>query len=653
MCNKIFKPIAFVLLSFVHSIGHAQEERLLYQIKKTIYSKVSGQEGSNINLSLLLYDKNTYRLAVNCFSGGTEFNDTIKLHELSYLPVQNSIVQKLKSHDIVNTAPNQPNDILESQSLSTISLMVLEANTFITSANDVNRDSITASFTFKIKIPIFMVRDSAQIQKLFDLVGYSPQRKKTDSVVLDHYIKKLTDNYNQLIEKIDTMSRRDLKGKEEEELENDRKKLKKIEDTLQDKKQEIALFQKMTTKALNYFLVGFAFVKKNEIVINRGFIKTIRMVLQDSIELRYRFGGNKISLSKLNINKIIDYNMSLDIRSVSAAHRNLETYSALWKFGYSNLEFWTKLSEVIQYDPPEDTDITDLFVVKQQRIIFEAGKPNVIRVPETDINNVIQLNVFTDLVGVQEDQPNGLIQIEGAFKAHLFGWGAGRRYRHNRLFFFDHLDANLRFSKIENKLRFIDASIIKGEPKITFIPNFQLLQYANLEVGIKTSIFKFVSYKREFNFYYGAGILRTALRDTIFEASGPDTTKIPRAYNVLTLMHSVHAHLKIKATSYMGVDISARLIWLRLLDHDVKQSGENFSREVKNFQEFSSKKNVLFNPQFQVYYMPNKDESKRLYLRCGFTHDIGTRSNNFLSIQVGLSSDIKKFLNFNGTQASK
>lgn len=625
---------------------HAQEERLLQKIKKTIYSKVAGQEGSNINLSLLLYEKDAYKLAINGISSSTPFNDTVKLHELSYLPVQNTIVQKLISHSI-GTAGTPAQDILESQSLSTISLMVLEGNTFLTSLNNVNRDSITASFTFRVKIPIFVEVDTSQIRKLFDLVGYTPQDKINDSILLDKNIKRLMKQYEYTAKNIKGLSENVLNETGEAELRLQKSALQKIKDTLQGERQEIALYQKMQGKAKGYYLAGFAFVKRNELVVNRGFVKTIRMILQDSIELRYRFGGGKMSLSKLGINKIIDYNLSRDIRSVAAAHRSLEIYTALWKFNNSSLYFWTKLSEVVQYDPPDDSDITELFVVKQQRIIFDVGSANVIRVPETDINNVVQLNIFTDLVGVQEDQPNGLIQVEGAFKTHLFGWSTQRKYRQNNLFFLDHLDANLRFAKIENKLRYLDAGIIKGGKAVTFIPSFQLLQYANLETGLKVSTLKFASYKREFNLYYGAGILRTGVRDTTFTTSGTDTTKMPRAYNVVTLKQSVQLYLKIKATSYMGVDVSAQLIWLKLLDKDVQQSGGSYSRESNSYSAFSSKQNVLFNPQFQVYYMPNKNESKRLYLRCGFVHDIGTKSNNFLNIQVGLSSDIRKFLNFN------
>ncbi len=646
MLMRLFRISLMLQLLVMPALLKAQDERLLYQIKKTVYSKIAGQEGSNINLTLLLYEKNIYKLVINGFKDSVEFKDTIKLHELSDLPVQNSIAQKLKTHSI-GSGNNTARDILESQSLSSIAMMVLEANAFLTSNNNINRDSITASFTFKVKIPIFVEATPGQIQKLFDLVGYTPSEKKSDLSQLTTDTSRLNTGlkaYNKILDD-NTILAGDPKRKEAEEG------AQKLRDTLREKKEEIDFLQKMQNKTGSYYLAGFAFVKRNEVVVNRGFIKTVRMVLDDSVELRYRFGRHKMTLSSFNINRIIDYNLSLDIRSVSAAHRSLETYTALWRFGNSKLDFWTKLSEVIQYDPPGDADITELFVVKQQRIIFDIGKPNVIRVPETDINNVVQLNVFTDLVGVQEDQPNGLIQVEGTFKTHLFGWGAQKRYRQNNLFLLDHLDANLRFAKIENKLRYIDADIIKGGRAVTFIPSFQLLQYANLETGVKISTLKWTSYKREFNVYYGLGVLRTGIRDTTFQATGTnDTTKIPRTYNIVTFMQSLQAHLKIKATSYMGVDISARLIWLKLLDRDVQQSGGNFSRESNVNEPFSSRKNVLFNPQFQVYYMPNKNESKRLYLRCGFTHDIGTKSNSFLNIQVGLSSDINKFLNFKGSE---
>jgi hypothetical protein len=649
MFKQLYRFLAVTFLLLSHVFIHAQEERFLNEFKVTIYSKVAGQEGSNINLSLLLFEKNINKLVINGFSGGTEFTDTVKLHELSELPVQNIIVSKLKSHSI-GTAAQTASDILESQSISTINSMVMAAKASRTTENKVDRDSITSRFTFHVKIPIYVNANSKDIQDLFKLVGYSPQEREADSLVLENQINSLVQQRNQYADFIGKMPSGGVNQMETAKYNETRKKLSEVSDEIQEKKQELVLFQGQTSKSKDHYLAGFAFVKKNEVVINRGFIKAIKMTLEDSIELRYRFGGGKVPLTRFKINKIIDYVLSLDIRSVSSAHRSLEKYTALWKFSRTGVDFWTRLSQVIEYDAPDDGDITDLFVVKQQRIIFDAGKPNVIRVPETDVNHVVQLNIFTDLIGVQEDQPNGLIQVEGAFRLHFLAWIKQSRYRQWQMYFFDHIDANLRFAKIENKLRYLDAGMVKGGTQITFIPNFQLLQYANLETGVKVSAFRFVSYKRDFNLYYGAGILRTGLRDTLFEESGTETTKIPRVSHVLTLMQSIQAHMKIKATSYMGVDISARFIWLRLMDKDVRQSGGNYSREANSFEEFSKRKNVLFNPQFQVYYMPNKDESKRLYLRCGFTHDIGTKSNNFLSIQVGLSSDIQKFLNFSGTK---
>lgn len=633
---KLKTLISLLLLTQIHtSVLAQQDERLLYQDKKTIYSKIPGQEGSNINLTLQIYSSDKIKLIIKCYISATEHTDTVNVHELNYLPLQNQIIQVLKGNGI-GVARQSASDILESQSLSTINLFVLAGQTFVTSSNNVNRNDITSALTFKVKIPIYIVADSSNIQKLFRLVGYTKEQIKSDSSIVANKLNRLNEQVSNLpiTNKQNPQSTDSLS--------------KQLAYQITSLKEDLGLFQYTSNKKkYNYYLVGYAFVNKNEIVVNNGFAKTMKMTLSDSVELRYRFGGVKVPLAKFSINKILDYNFSIDLRSISAYQRSIDKYIALWKYSDYNLNFWSRMTDIFQYDPPDDSDITELFVPKKQRVIFNIKNPIVSRVKETDINNVVKLNLFTDLVGIDEDQPNGLVQAEGTFTTHLFGWGTQRKYRKNNFYLLDHLEANLKFSKIENKLRYLDADIIKGGSKVTFIPNFQLLQYSNLETGIKISTLKFESYKREFNLYGSLGIIRTGIRDTIYQTNGSNTTKIPRTFNVLTFKKSLQADLKIKATSYMGVDISTEFIWLTLLDNDVKQSGGSFSREQNTFQDFKPEQNVIINPQFKVYYMPNKDESQRLYLRGSFFHDLGTKSNNYLTIQVGLSSDINKFLNFN------
>lgn len=629
------------------SLLYAQhEERLLYQDKKTIFSKLAGQEGRNINLTLQLYTKDKIRLMVNSSTHTGEENTPIEVHELNYLPIQNIIIQTLHKQGIGDG--KSISDILESQSMSTINLMVLNAQIYMTSLNGVNRKDITSTFSFKTKIPIFIDADSINIDKLFKFVGYDLKKSKRGIKDTLTIINDSIRSISKKLQKLESSESNSMK-------ENNKNEIKTTLNELVEEKNLIQLMIEKKPKK-NKYLVGFAFVDKNEVVLdNSGYIRTIRITLADSLELRYRLGGYKISLNKFGIEKIQDYIVSLDIRSISASQKSLNRFIAIYKYlpkAASELDFWTHLSGVFQYEPPDDIDLTELFVPKKQRIIFNSRNPIVTKVEESDLNSVVRLNIFSDLIGIQEDQPNGLVQVEGTFRTHLFGWDLfPNRYIKNKSYILDHIEANLKFSKIENKLRYLDAETINGSNKITFIPNFQLLQYSNLEAGLKMSILKIESYKREFNLYGNLGVLRTGLSDTIYKVNtNNDTTKIPRNYNVLTFQKSLQADLRIKATSYMGIAISTEFIWLTLLDNDVKQSGGNFSRDKNTFLEFNPKQNVIINPQFKVYYLPNKDEGQRIYLRGAFFHDLRTKSNSYLTIQVGLSSDINKFLNFNKTK---
>ncbi|HMI62242.1 MAG TPA: hypothetical protein VK518_15085, partial [Puia sp.] len=585
-----------------------------------------GQGGKNINLTLSIFTKDKIELTIEGDSGSSTFHDTFPVHELNPQPLQNLIVTRLKSHNIGGADQKSITDILESQSVGTVNTMVLAAQAALHTLDSPDTKNITSSFTFGTKVPLYILADSQDVAKLYNLLGLGNYNRKADSVLL--------------IQKRDSL----VKVSAPTEALDKQRATQVVAET----ERAIYEVQSMVNKKKKpYFLVGFVFVRRNELVINSGFARAMRITLDDSVELRYRFGGYKISLARLNISKVVDYNFSIDLRSLTAAsHKMNGTYLAVWKNSNEGLKYWTYLAKIFQYDPPQVTDIYDLFVTRTGRIIFDGQKPEIGKARETDINNVIKLNIFTDLVGVQEDQPNGLIQAEGTFTTRLFGWNSLKRYSQNRTYFLDHLEANLRFSKIDNKLRYLNASIIGGGNKVAFVPSFQLLQYDNLESGVKVSVIKIESYKREFNVYAGAGIVRTGIRDTIYEVNGTDTTKIPRTFNMLTFKKFLQASLRIKATSSAGVDVAASLIWLKLLDKDIKQSGGNYSRDGNVYQEFKAHENIIINPQFQAYYLPNRDESQRLYLRAAFFHDLAVRGNSWLNIQVGFSSDINKFLNF-------
>ena len=212
-------------------------------------------------MTLQIYSGDKIKLIINCYNNPTEHTDTVNVHELNYLPIQNLIIQKLIGHGI-GVAGQSASVILESQSLSTINLIVLAGQTFITSSNNVNRNDITSTFTFKIKIPIFIVADSSNVQKLFKLVGYTKEQIKSDSTIIADSLKSLN-------EKISSISVTNFQNGQPTDS------IRKLANQITSLNEELGLFQYTSNKKnINYYLVGFAFVNKNEIVVNNKNKKT-------------------------------------------------------------------------------------------------------------------------------------------------------------------------------------------------------------------------------------------------------------------------------------------------------------------------------------------------------------------------------------------
>lgn len=678
-----------------------------FSTKRTVFSKVSGHAGKNIFLKLDIFNDNRITLSIN-FSGKTK---TADIADLQIIPVENIIADSInKFEDPVTT--HSFSDLFADQDRIVIHRMILEALAFINSGNTLNRDSITAVFQFKREMPLYFSKDNevpydpTTVERLINSnIANRGANEIVDTLANERNLRLATTQlrdlkrdstwlFGRILEQngarkkleVEKAELDGIKGTLTEQLKIDilefniarkdesinaiQRAIATAERELSNKSREIAELSEQvramggstgsqpmqTDVSGNEKELGKLIIDKLELVVNDGFTQTLRITLKDSFQLAPEYGGKKVPLKDYNIKDHIEYHFSLDLRSVAFAQSELDQQYAIWRINNNDsILYTTNLGKFIIYDPPSKAYITDLFVARTQRIFFNGAdaKSYSTTVKETDINTVFKINLFADLVGVQEDQPNGLLQAEASFRTHLFKWTTNTTPTTNKWYWFDHLEAKLRLSKIENKLRYLNVPLDKGStPAKPFIPSLQLIQFANLDAGVKVSLLKIAGYKREFDFYISSGIVRTGLRDTLLQVVGTDTTKTPRTYHILSNRTSIMPHLKLRATSYVGVDISCEFSGIKLLDRDILQSGASFSRDTTNntFGEFKYSKNILINPQVQAYYMPDEDESKRLYIRLSYIKDVGTLSNSFLQIQFGYASDIKRFLNFKSTK---
>ncbi|GEP94545.1 hypothetical protein [Chitinophaga cymbidii] len=406
-------------------------------------------------------------------------------------------------------------------------------------------------------------------------------------------------------------------------------------------------------KSLNV-QAGRLFIDSMEITIKDGFLRVIKFRYNDSMEIFTDHGLQRVSRLEYGFNEKQQYTVFVDMRSVSFSEFLLDNFFYLTnrKADHSTKgrsKYLFNLDDVLKYTPPQNAEVIETFVPQRSRVFFTKNNASVL-VPETDVNKIITLNLFSDIVGVQEDKPNGLLQAEAKFYGSLQRDRYPGRLRYSTFSFFNYFEINFTLSKIENKLKYIEL-LPNETPGDTFsyVHSFNLMQFQNLEFGAKLNLLKYTDDVHEGHLIAGIAASRTGARDSLVQLTDDKEIITPRNMSLWSTKYSLKALYRLKAISRVGVDVSVCLTGMTLLSDDVRQSGGYYNEldlSKNTYVKHEFWKNLIATYQAQIYYYATRDESQRLYARLALNTDISVKGNRFAVIQLGYSADINKFLQF-------
>lgn len=334
--------------------------------------------------------------------------------------------------------------------------------------------------------------------------------------------------------------------------------------------------------------------------------------------------------------------------------------------------FFVNMNDILNLYPQIDSISDQLVHVKNRNFSFGKSSPAEIKLTDKDFSSFAQLNIFSDLVGLSEDKPNGLIQAEGKFETGLFTqpWFSNRYYSRFRFRMLSSASLQVGISKIENKLKYFEIprdpvylynneiNDYETTPKdsVKHINTAQILQYSNLNVTACFNLLNFESDYTSINVYGGFGLIRTPINDTLSGRSQDGNTMILNENKsiVNTLRFFYGFKLRLKSTSNLGMDIGLGFSRLRLNSNDIRQtystfksSGNNKENILKTVKINSSLHNIfttqLITPSLNIYYHIDRDQQKRFYIRASYTTDLKSKTDDFFSMQFGYSTDLKGF----------
>jgi hypothetical protein len=179
------------------------------------------------------------------------------------------------------------------------------------------------------------------------------------------------------------------------------------------------------------------------------------------------------------------------------------------------------LSELFTYIPNLRLNTRDFSPKDTAMTFFPSMKEYVLHRPLT--SELLKARIYTDFVGLNESEPNGLIQTEIDKRINLYTFrrsvGAGRRFNYS---FIQFVRPVFTLSKIDSKLRRLEVQENSFGKNGIYRPykyttTLELLQYENMSAGLDLNLFLFDSQPFKTTFFIHAGMRfgRVAFTDSL------------------------------------------------------------------------------------------------------------------------------------------
>jgi hypothetical protein len=233
----------------------------------------------------------------------------------------------------------------------------------------------------------------------------------------------------------------------------------------------------------------------------------------------------------------------------------------------------------------------------------------------SSLNNMIEMSIYSDMLGILGEKANGLIQTEiaGNFISNT------GNVKNADITFHHFMRPYLRLSRFDSKFRSIDSTHIGKGPSGDTLDRTYLSQVSYLQAGLKFNVVKFgIGINQVLQINGGADINLTNA-DSVYKK---DIT----FFNYYGELNYVITRLK-----NFGMDASLRWLWQYL------SSANSNEIHIQN-----RGAEPFFSPTFSLYYFPSQDKyaSSKIYFR--FTYMANTRDgkSNYSQFQLGYKTSL-------------
>jgi len=241
-------------------------------------------------------------------------------------------------------------------------------------------------------------------------------------------------------------------------------------------------------------------------------------------------------------------------------------------------------------------------------------------------SNILEAKVFTDFNGLQDGNPNGIIQTEVEKRINLLTKRHDFFIKGVNYGWLQYVTPFAVLNKLEDKDKFLE---LKSSDPTTLTTNFlELLQYETFRTGVETNAFTFDVPFGKSSICIDGGI-------AFGKVTGTDTTGIATAqsnkYNINTLHLYGKTKFNVMPDERYGITFSYQLGHYDALNNEI-----NYTAVEKD----GSNKNWLQNIEMFAFW--NIGDSGNLFFRYRLNSPLDNWKYNFSQVQVGYSFNITK-----------
>lgn len=369
-------------------------------------------------------------------------------------------------------------------------------------------------------------------------------------------------------------------------------------------RQKIALY-----KPKEDILSGkFVYFEEIKFSIREGSIYDIRVRATDASGKQQFYFENKVPISLLNYNTskvanrrylINTTKNSLDITEPTAIYGNESRLKLLDVLSYFSNPGNNFVPDDVEFSFPKDeTDASS-----QNRRVYKVNQ-------DTNLQNVVELRTYTDFLGLFDDAPNGIVQVEGKADFFVSPFQVKGTFP---LTFFKKLSPFVHYSRLDDETRSLTLVSDATEGQEIVKRPLEIIQKSYLEMGTFLDVVS-LSFRKDFpfslNFFYST------------------------RYQIATIERENEDDINFKT---LGLGGGLRLEFKRFNNFGFNFSPEfTFYNHINRFETLKNPRNFwLLRYDAEVFYYPGASKSQSIFLRLRTFMDTKDGEDSFFQLQFG------------------